>query len=527
MKKERLRIYRGIFILLAFPISIAIINPANAHNPTWTDGIACIIYSHCTGCHNQNGIAPFPLETYNDVYQNRFSIAASVQARSMPPFPASLEQQSYAHANTLSQHEIDEITDWVSNFAPLGNANNIPTPPVFSSGYQLQAPNFVGQIPTYTVTSNTDVYRMFVIPVNNTAQQTIQSIEVYPGNRQIVHHALVFQDTSSIPLNLDLNDPLPGYAAFGGTGSPSSKLLTVFTPGQGAFNFPPGFGATMLPNTFIVLQMHYPGGVSGQVDSTQIRLKYGPANLRNVTTSAVLNHHTTLLNGPLFIPADSVRTFYSQLTTNSNRTLTGIMPHMHLIGTSIKAYGVTPNNDTIHLIDIPVWDFHWQYFYQFQKPILIPSGTVLYGEATYDNTINNPNNPNIPPQDVVRGEGTEDEMFLIYMNFSTYMSGDTSIVIDTSAHFIHDPSCNQTTGIDIVQKENFSVFPNPVEAVVHLQGVTIDCIVTVFNEAGKSVLTCSSGPDGTLDLRELASGIYFLEVRLADREVFYRKIVKS
>lgn len=527
MKKETLKICRRIFFLLAFPFSIAFINPANAHSPSWTDGIACIIYSHCTSCHNQNGIAPFPLETYNDVYQNRFAIAASVQARSMPPFPASQDKQRYAHANTLTQHEIDEITDWVSNFAPLGNANNIPPSPVFSSGYQLQNPDFTGQIPAYTVTSNTDEYRMFVIPVNNTAQQTIQSIEVFPGNRQIVHHALVFQDTSSVPLNLDLSDPLPGYAAFGGTGSPSSKLLTVYTPGQGAFNFPPGFGAVMLPNTFIILQMHYPGGVSGQVDSTQIRLKYGPANLRNVSTSAVLNHHITLQNGPLFIPADSVKTFYSQLTNNFNRTLTGIMPHMHLIGTSIKAYGITPNNDTIHLVDIPEWDFHWQYFYQFPKPVLIPAGTVLYGEATYDNTVNNPNNPNFPPQDVARGEGTEDEMFLIYMNFSNYQSGDTNIVVDTSAHYVHDISCNLTTGVAAVQQEDLNVFPNPFETSVQIQGLDKECTVTVFNGEGKPVFTCLPDYEGTVDLRALAIGIYYLEVRTADRSVYYRKIVKS
>lgn len=496
-----------------------------AHSPTWTNGIACIIYSHCTNCHNQNGIAPFSLMTYNDVFQNRLSIAASVQAKSMPPFPASQGKRKYAHANTLSDHEIDEIVDWVNNFAPLGDAGSIPDPPTYTTGYQIKNPDFTGKIPTYTVTSNNDVYRVFVIPVNNTAQQTIQSIEVYPGNREIVHHALVFQDTSNIPYTLDQNDPLPGYSAFGGTGSSSSKLIYGYTPGQGAFSFAPGFGATMLPNSYIIIQMHYPAGVSGQVDSTQVRLVYGPSSLRNVSTTAVLNHNTSLTNGPLFIPANTVKTFYAKVNSMTNRTITGLMPHMHLIGKSIKAYCVTPTKDTIHLIDIPEWDFHWQYFYLFQKPVHIPAGSVIYGEATYDNTTNNPNNPNNPPKDVSKGEGTEDEMFIIYMNLSSYMPGDTSIVIDTSDHYIHHASCLQTTGLKNTQASTVRVYPNPAKRVVYIDGIQGSYTAILYNTEGKKVLQQEMNPMHSISVEQIEPGVYYLQIRTSMREVHYRKVI--
>jgi len=513
------------FSLIVLPLIMLFQNPARAHNPTWTDGIACIIYSHCTSCHNQNGIAPFSLMNYNDVFENRFSIAASVQAKSMPPFPASQEKRQYSHVNTLSEHEIDEIVDWVNNFAPLGDANNIPTAPTYSTGYQLQNPDFSGQIPTYTVTSSNDVYRMFVIPVNNSTQQTIQSIEVYPGNREIVHHALVFQDTSSVPFTLDQNDPLPGYSAFGGTGSATSKLLSVYTPGQGAFNFAPNFGAVMLPNSYIIIQMHYPAGVSGQVDSTEVRLKYALPSLRNVTTVAALNHGLTLTNGPLFIPANTVRTFNNQVNNTINRTLTGIMPHMHLIGKSIKAYCVTPTNDTIHLIDIPEWDFHWQYFYQFQKPILLPAGSVIYGEAIYDNTINNPNNPNNPPQDVGLGEGTEDEMFLIYLNLSSYLPGDTNIVIDTSSHYPHDISCFEVTGINTLNELNISLYPNPTNDLIYIKGLNSSCTTTIYNFEGKVLTTMENEINTPLNLQSLPKGIYYLKIMTKNNEVVYKKMM--
>jgi hypothetical protein len=454
---------KSIKFILLFLLLFSFKN-SKAHTPTWTDGIACIIYAHCTSCHNPKGIAPFSLTRYEDVFANRFSIAASVQAGSMPPFPPSQKNRKYAHANSLSAHEKQEILEWVNNFAPLGDADNIPAPPVYNSNFQMNEPDLILQIPNYTVNTNNDLYRVFVLPLNNLQQLFIKQIEIVPGNRNIVHHALVFQDTSSIPVQLDMNDPLPGYSAFGSTGSSSSKLITGYTPGQGVIEYPPGFGAALLPGSNLCIQIHYPGGISNKVDSTQIRLKFGPNTLRNITTVAALNHTSSLLNGPLFIPANTVKTFYSKIRVPTNRTITGVMPHMHLLGKSIKSFAVTPVGDTIHLVDIPEWDFHWQGFYTFQKPVLIPAGSELFGEATYDNTSNNIHNPNSPPRDVRQGEGTDDEMMLIYFNLASYLPGDTSIIVDTSSHFAHKNNCDPN-GLN-VNVDEISIFPNPTNDVL-------------------------------------------------------------
>ena len=285
----------------------------------------------------------------------------------MPPFPAKLDQQKYAHANTLTQHEIDEIADWVNNFAPLGDAGNIPTPPTYHSNYQLEDPDLVLQIPAYTVNTVNDRYRLFALPMNNATQKFIRQIELVPGNRNIVHHVLVFQDTSKTPFNMDMADPEPGYSGFGGTGSPTSRLLWGYTPGQRAFEYPPGFGGRVNPNSYIILQIHYPGGISNEVDGTQIRIKFGAGvNFRNIVTQSILNYNTTLVNGPLVIPANEIRTFNNQFTVNNNVIVTGIMPHMHLIGRQIKSFFVNPQGDTTMFVDIPDWDFHWQGVYRFR-----------------------------------------------------------------------------------------------------------------------------------------------------------------
>ena len=501
--------------------------PLVAHNPTWTDGIACIIYSHCTSCHNPKGIAPFSLATYNDVYMNRYSVAASIQAGSMPPFPPSQKKQRYAHANTLSDHEIKEIADWVNNFAPLGDANAVPTPPTYNNGYSLVNPDVVLQIPTYTVNTTKDLYRCFVLPLNNSSAQFIRQIEVVPGSRDMVHHALIFQDTSQKPLNLDNADPLPGYTAFGGTGSSSSVLITGYTPGQALFEYPQGFGAKVNAKSYIIIQIHYPGGISNRKDSTQVRIKYGSGTLRNISTAPILNHAVSLKNGPLSIPPNVVKTFYAEYKINANATVTAVFPHMHLIGRSIKAYFVSPAKDTTWLVDIPEWDFHWQGFYGFQKPIYVPAGSTLYGEATYDNTTANPNNPNNPPITVNQGEGTADEMFLIYFNFTGYQPGDENIIIDTSSHYVHHASCFNTTGAYSFHQREIMLSPNPVQDYLSIRGPQGSFRASLYSGEGRVVLEQDVVKGTPLDMTALPAGVYYLRLQSEDSGVRYIMVQKE
>ena len=110
-------------------------------------------------------------------------------------------------------------------------------------------------------------------------------------------------------------------------------------------------------------------------------------------------------------------------------SLLTVAPHMHLVATSTKTYAITPAGDTINIINVPKWDFHWQGFYPFPKPLKIPGGSVIHCETEYDNTVNNPDNPHNPPQDVDGGEATDDEMLLVYFSYMFYQPGDENIVL--------------------------------------------------------------------------------------------------
>ncbi|GAB4133511.1 MAG: hypothetical protein Fur0041_05770 [Bacteroidia bacterium] len=402
--------------------------------PYWATDVAPILYANCTGCHNPNGIAPFSLMTYNDAANHAAYIQAAVTGRTMPPWPPDTSYTRFSHERVLTQQEIQTIDDWVNNGFPSGNLSQAPTPPTYNGGPAITNPDLVVQMQTYTVNTGADLYRCFVVPSGITQDEFITKVEIVPGNRPVVHHVLVYQDVQNTCVTLDNNDPGPGYTSFGGVGSNTASLIAGWVPGQGVYELPANMGIKLFANSYIIMQIHYPGGTFNQTDSTQVRFTFSSGVVRNVSLSPVINHALSLTNGPLYIPADSVKTFYAQENVQFNSTLISIAPHMHLLGQTITSYAVgpAPNYDTIPLIHIPQWDFHWQGFYTYRQCIHIPSGSVLYAHATYDNTINNPDNPNFPPQDVWQGESTTEEMMVIYYAYLPYQPGDENIIIDST-----------------------------------------------------------------------------------------------
>jgi hypothetical protein len=418
---------------LPFALLPLLAAPAWAQAPTWADDVACIIHTHCTPCHFDGGPGHFTLSTWEEAYMWRNDIAALTQSGLMPPWPPDPEYRSLAHERVLTQGEIDLIAAWVQAGAPEGDPASAPAPPVPPSGWAISDPDLTAVMPEFVVPPSTsDLYRCFVLEVDNPTDRHIIELEVVPGNREVVHHVLVFQDTSGQARVLDQNEPGPGYTSFGGIGVPSAKLVGVWVPGAEPFRTAPGMGIPLLADADLVIQVHYPAGSDAQLDSTRVNLRLSDApQLRSLSIDPILDHLITITNGPLVIPPGQVRTFHAEFTSPIPATITAIGPHAHLVCTSMRAFAVVPGGDTIPLVDIPQWDFRWQDMYRFRQPIFLPAGTVLHGEATYDNTSANPNNPNDPPQWVFLGEATTDEMMLFYFAWTFGTPSDNTIVVDT------------------------------------------------------------------------------------------------
>lgn len=518
MRVNRFALYIHVFFKLSgfcfLLIITGITSRVSAQSPTWAEDVAPILYSNCTGCHFQGGIAPVSFVGFTQAKNYSYSIKSAVEKRSMPPWPADPNYRRYAHERLLSSEEIQTISDWVDAGSPQGDLNNAPPDPTPKTETSIVNPDLKLKMPDYTVKTTTDEYRCFVIPTNLSANKYLTEIEVVPGNLTVVHHVLVFHDTSSIPMQLDNNDPKPGYLGFGGTGSGSSKLIGVWVPGQDPFKMPPGMGILLEKGGYIILQVHYPPLVDNVTDSSKVYFKLSSNTLREVAISPALNHVApSLQNGPLYIPANQVKNFTAKFIMPVDVSIFAVAPHMHLVGTSIKAFGVKTAGDTNKFISIPEWDFHWQRTYVFPKVQKIPQGMVLWANATYDNTTANPYNPNNPPQAVSLGEGTGDEMLLVYFWYTLYAAGDENIIIDPST-----PK-NISSVLRIDPAADTKLYPNPAGDVFRISRWNGDpgkTLCHIYSTDGRMLNAGEfrSTEEGGLEvsLQGIPSGIYIVKV---------------
>ncbi|WP_052597659.1 FlgD immunoglobulin-like domain containing protein [Aureispira sp. CCB-QB1] len=523
-------------------ISLLLLLTGQSMAQTYADDVAQIIFDNCTSCHHAGGIAPFSLMTYSDVFGMASSIQTEVNNGNMPPWSPDDNYSEFAHARSLTSAEIATINNWVNAGAPQGNPQNTPAAPVYNpNNWQLGTPDMSVRIPDYVskATFGNDDYVCFSIPTNWSTSETIQAIEVIPGNASIVHHVLVY---------IDANNTYGTDTSSHNCGGPTNlPLIAGFAPGSSPAQFPNTanlkMGINLPANSRIIFAMHYPEGSQGILDSTRINFHFypqGTSGVRQVTANPVLSDYSFSINANT---VDSVDAWFppgGNLPMSTNLSLFSIFPHAHLLGQSFIVYAVnhSPPYDRIPLIHIPKWDFDWQGFYVFKYLQKLPVGYKLYGKAIYDNTTNNPFNPNNPPQNISFGLNTTDEMFLVYFQYMNYQQGDELINIDSLLQL------QTPTGTEPIAINEGGLFltsyPNPSNDLTMLQYYlqhTTDISLGIYDLQGKLVKQLIVGNtlkgehytswDGTNDAgTKVPTGIYISQLQVNGKTIT-NKIIRN
>lgn len=501
----------------------------------WATDVAPILYENCVQCHRDGGIGHFSLIGYGNAWANRFAVMDATQTRKMPPWKPDPAYRRLAHERLLTDAEIQTIQDWVLADGPAGDLSQAPPDPVFIPGSDVGSPDLVLSTPLYTVTATDDEYRCFVIPNGLGEAAFLRGLEAIPGNHEVVHHILVYEDTTGQAQLLDAQTPEPGYVNFGGPGVNGARLVGGWVPGSRTMLVPPFMGVKLTPGADLIVQMHYPKGVTGMSDMTTLNLFFTPDNdnIREIRLAPLINHSPfSLEDYPLDIPANTVKTYHARFKTPADGSVLSVAPHMHLIGRNMTCFAVTPQGDTIPLIRINDWDFHWQGAYFFQKLQKIPALSTVHAYATYDNTLNNPFQPLNPPQDVVQGEATTDEMMLVYFAFTAYEPGDENIVLDSTLLSTAVPGIPDPQPIS-----GLSVSPNPVTDMVFIDfdlPEAADARIVLSDLSGAQLRLIAEKRDlaagsyrETADLNGLPPGVYFLTVSTGAGRSGTLRIVKA
>lgn len=511
--------------LFALLISTALL----AQTPDWSTSVASIIYDNCSVCHHEGAIAPFPLMSYDDALLHGFSIQAYVNSKAMPPWPPDPDYNHLAEEKVLSDEEINTINEWVNNYMPAGDLTIAPDPPAYNGNVIMQAPDDTIILPVIEITTNEDVHIGFTVHSDYTETKYINQIEFVAGNPAIVHHAIYHQDTSNVSWMKDENYPGPGFPSYPADNGPYAESFGAYIPGQGLLKFPLNMGLEILPGADYMIIIHYPAGSLGQIDSSKIYLKFSDdPNVRPIYGERYLFAvPPCLTNGPLFIPANTVATFNEHSTLPFERTMIGLMPHSHLICKSWEVKMVPTPGDTVPLVYIPKWDFGWQYSYLLTKALKISIGTQFFGEAVFDNTVNNPDNPNNPPLDIEAGASTFDEMMACRFWVMDYQPGDEDIILDSS--FYGYP----TTAEPVKKELSLKIFPNPANKSIHftalLTGNDVSWSLTdLFGQIRKAQHE-KNIPGGLyerkIDVSDLPGGVYLLTLKSNEQSANLKVIV--
>lgn len=494
------------------------VNKANAQSVTFSEHIAPIIYKHCTSCHRPGEIGPFPLTNYQEVSSYANTIQAVVESGYMPPWKADPTYQRYQKENFLTSEQKQLISDWVNQGAQQGNPDLLPPLPVFPSGSQVGVPDLVLSFAqSYNHEgNNTDSYHYFVLPTGLTETKKIKAVEFRPGNPRIVHHALIWEDTTGEARAADLATPEYGYSGAQGGGTNLGQMqLPAYVPGAQPVVYSNGITQLLHAGSDLKIQVHYAPTSTNETDSSTVNIFFENENANRILRGAIMVPIPGILqNGPFEIPANQTREFHGKFNVPVNVSLYSVSPHSHLLGTHWKVYAVEPNGDTIPIISIPEWDFNWQGSYQFKRLIKVSAGSVIHAFAGYDNTVNNIYNPNSPPQLVTWGEGTADEMFYLPINYLIYQPGDENIIFEDETIGIADLIANQNNRL--------TAFPNPSSGVLNV-GFTLSSIenidLNIVDIKGKRLVSIESNKlhlqgyhTKEIDISNLDSGVYFVEL---------------
>jgi len=356
---------------------------------TFSRDVAPIVYNNCVYCHRPGEVAPFSLLTYQSARPWARAIKRMVAERRMPPWLADPHYSSFSNDRRLTDKQIQTIVAWVDGDAKEGNPAEMPTPPQFAEGWQIGVPDLVltmkepfkipasGVIPWVSLPSQDYVFPEDV---------WVQAIEIRPGNRSVVHHA-VAQANSNIP----------------------GESLHLFSPGMDAMIWRDGYGKLIRKGTTISFQMHY--NVIGRETSDQTKVGFVFAK-KPVHTQV----HTTIISNTSIVIPPMVSNFEAVAAyrfTDAAR-IHAFRPHMHLRARTGTASLITAEGVRSILLHIPRWDDSWQNYYVLDKPLKVSRGAFVEYVANYDNSPGNALNPD-PKATVVWGQQVTDEMHSVYM----------------------------------------------------------------------------------------------------------------
>jgi hypothetical protein len=415
----------GKKFVTAFSLAVAplLVAPgALAHpkdTPTFYKDVLPILQRRCQSCHHA-GERSMPLVSYGETRPWASAIAKSVSGKTMPPWFADPRFGHFSNNPSLTRRQIETLVDWAAAGAPEGNPREAPPPRHWTKGWRIPRPDkvFKMPVPIHVPARGIVKYTYEIVHTGFKTDKWVQMVQIRPSDPKLVHHAVVFirppnsrwlrHAPIGVPFTaLSLKNPQDRRDARW-TDSP---LLLVYAPGAPPDRWPDGFAKFIPRGSDLVFQVHYmPEGHPG-VDQTSVGLVFAKTPVRRRVITLQLTNSSFLIP-----PEASNFPVEAWGTLPNNATLLDMFPHMHLRGKTFE-YNIVHKNGKVQTLLLVHYDFHWQLHYKLAKPLQLKAGTKLQVIAWYDNSWNNPHNPD--PNVAVRwGDYDFNEMMIGFFDIA-------------------------------------------------------------------------------------------------------------
>jgi len=373
-------------------------------NLTYTEDIAPILLDNCYECHQEGGIAPWAMESYNAVFGWSAMIKNVLLEQRMPPWQADPHYGDFSNNISLSQVQRRKIVAWINGGLKKGDgedalANARPEP----SEWKLGEPDYILTLNQEDIPATGIIdYRYQTHELIFEDDVYVNSYQILPGNPSVLHHVLAnveYPSGEKFPIDDRKSKWLDG-------------ILIGWAPGGTPEIFPEGSGKRIPRGSKIIFQNHYTTSGKAESDVTKIGLYFtktkpekeyltiGPANFR--------------IKIP---PNEPAAAFTAVQHVTEDMTLYQALPHMHYRGKSMDFVVEYPDGKTEKILNVPGYNFNWQRFYNFKTPMSIPAGSKIYVNAVFDNSAQNDFNPD-PSKTLYFGDQTFDEMLVGYLSYT-------------------------------------------------------------------------------------------------------------